>query len=183
MPTPNLRVHGGEARGRRLVAPPGIRPSQGVVKEAIFNVLADGVVGARVVDLYAGSGALGVEALSRGAEHVTFVERGERQLGAIRRNLATLGYEERATVAREDAERWLGAHPEEVAAAAVVLLDPPYNDPVLIRSLQLLDRLSGPEATVVVEHSPRQELPALERLRVVREKRYGDTQVTVLQAA
>jgi 16S rRNA (guanine966-N2)-methyltransferase len=182
VPTPNLRVHGGEARGRRLVAPPGIRPSQGLVKEAIFNLLAGSVVGARVLDLYAGSGALGVEALSRGAAEATFVERGDRQVDAIRRNLAALRYEERGTIVRLDAERWLAAHPEEVEAAAVVLLDPPYNDPALIRSLQLLDRLAGPGATVVVEHSPRQELPVLERLRVVREKRYGDTQVTVLRA-
>ena len=182
MPTPGIRVHGGEARGRRLVSPAGIRPSQGVVKEAIFNLLGERLAGARALDLCAGSGALGIEALSRGAGHVTFVERGERQVAAIRRNVSSLGYGERAVVARVDAGRWLDAHPQEVAAATLVLLDPPYNDPVLARALRVLDRFSMPRATIVVEHGARQELPPMDRLQVERSRRYGDTQVTVLTA-
>jgi 16S rRNA (guanine966-N2)-methyltransferase len=180
MAGPGLRVHGGEARGRRLTAPPGIRPSQGMVKEAIFNHLAGAVVGARVLDLCAGSGALGIEALSRGAAHVTFVDRGERPVAAIRRNLGELGYPEQAAVVRADVGRWLPAHAEEVAAADVALIDPPYNDPVLGRSLVVLDRLCGSDALVVVEHGWRQRLPVMERLAALFERRYGDTQLTVL---
>jgi 16S rRNA (guanine966-N2)-methyltransferase len=180
---PGLRVHGGEARGRRLTAPPGIRPSQGMVKEAIFNHLADAVVDAAVLDLCAGSGALGIEALSRGAAHVTFVERGDRQVAAIRRNLAEINYADRATVVRADAERWLTTHPDEVAAAGVVLLDPPYNDPVLGRTILILDRLTGPDTLVVVEHGTRQDLPPLSRLQLERERRYGDSRLTILATA
>jgi 16S rRNA (guanine966-N2)-methyltransferase len=180
MPAPGLRVHGGEAKGRRLTAPPGIRPSQGMIKEAIFNQLAADVVDAEVLDLCAGSGALGIEALSRGASHVTFVERGDRQVAAIKRNLRELGYESRGSVVRADAERWLPGHPAEVGRASIVLLDPPYNDPVLERTMRALDRLVAPDALIVVEHGWRQRLPALERLEVRRERRYGDSQLTIL---
>ena len=175
-----LHVHGGDARGRRLVAPKGIRPTQGLVKEAIFNSLDSAVPEADVLDLFAGSGALGIEALSRGAGRATFVERDDGGLDAIRRNLRTLGFDERAKVERSEVTRWLRAHPEEVKAASLVLVDPPYNDPVLDRALTLLDGLLRGGAVVVVERASRQSLPAFPRLRPSRERRYGDTQVTVL---
>jgi 16S rRNA (guanine966-N2)-methyltransferase len=152
------------------------------VKEAIFNLVGSEVRGARVLDLCAGSGALGIEALSRGAGHVTFVERADRQVATIHRNLSSLGYAQRAVVARVDVGRWLEKHPEEVAGATLVLLDPPYNDPVLARALRVLDRLCGSRATVVVEHGVRQPLPPLDGLQVERSRRYGDTQVCLLRA-
>ena len=175
-----LHVHGGEAKGRRLVTPKGIRPTQGLVKEAIFNSLDSAVQEARVLDLFAGSGALGIEALSRGAGHATFVESQDVGLDAIRRNLRTLGYEERSSVERLEVTRWLRTHPEEVSAASLVLMDPPYNDPVLDRALTLLDAGLGEGATVVVECATRQTLPRLPRLRPSRDRRYGDTRVTFL---
>jgi len=177
-----LRVHGGAARGRRLAAPRGIRPSQGIVKEAVFNMLGS-LAGARVLDLFAGSGALGIEALSRGAEHVTFVERDRKAVAAIHANLEALGYGERSTVARADVTRWVRARPEEAAAARVVLADPPYNDAVLDGALQLLDGSAEEGTLVVVEHSSKQSLAALRRLRAVRQRRYGDSAVTLLEAA
>jgi 16S rRNA (guanine966-N2)-methyltransferase len=180
--TATLHVHGGEARGRRLLAPKGIRPTQGLVKEAIFNSLDSAVREARVLDLFAGSGALGIEALSRGAGHATFVESQDVGLEAIRRNLRTLGYEERSSVERLEVTRWLRAHPDEVGAASLVLVDPPYNDPVLDRALTLLDAQLSEGATVVVECATRQTLPAFPRLRPSRERRYGDTRLTFLVA-
>jgi len=123
-----LRVHGGELGGRRLSTPKGIRPSQGVVKEAIFNVLAAEVEGARVLDLFAGSGALGIEALSRGAAQATFVESEPRVVAVLKRNLAGLGLDGRARVVIADAARWSELHPTEVGKADLVLLDPPYGD-------------------------------------------------------
>jgi len=87
-----LRVAGGEARGRRLKAPKNIRPTQGVVKQAIFNMVAARIEGATVLDLFAGSGALGIEALSRGAASVTFVEQQPRGLAILRQNLDALGF-------------------------------------------------------------------------------------------
>jgi len=176
----NLRVSGGEARGRRLKAPKNIRPTQGMVKQAIFNMVGPDIEGAKVLDLFAGSGALGIEALSRGAAEVTFVDQQPRGLAILRQNLGALGFKDRAHVVRGDVVRWLEASPDAVRAVDFVFLDPPYGDAVLDRALQALDRELS-EAVVLAEHSRRQELPALERLRVDRERRYGDTVVTVLR--
>jgi len=174
-----LRVSGGEARGRRLKAPKGIRPTQGMVKQAIFNLVGSGIEGAEVLDLFAGSGALGIEALSRGAAGVTFVDHQPRGLAILRQNLDVLGLKERARIVRGDVVRWLEASPDTVKRAGVVFLDPPYDDVVLDRALKVLDRSVG-NATVVAEHSRRQQMPPLARLQVDRQRRYGDTMVTVL---
>jgi len=175
-----LRVTGGESRGRRLKAPRNIRPTQGVVKEAIFNLIGPEIAEARVVDLFAGSGALGIEALSRGAAHVTFVDREPRGLAILRQNLDALGFKEQARVIRAEAARWLEGSPDEVREADLVFLDPPYGDEVLDRVLKALDGGPG-QPTVVAEYSRRQSLPALGRLRVERERKYGDTMVAVLR--
>src|SRR5207248_10472464 len=94
-----LRVSGGEARGRRLKAPKNIRPTQGMVKQAIFNMVGNmvgpSIEGSEVLDLFAGSGALGIEALSRGAARVTFVDQQPRGLAILRQNLDALGFKER----------------------------------------------------------------------------------------
>jgi 16S rRNA (guanine966-N2)-methyltransferase len=176
----NLRVAGGEARGRRLKSPKGIRPTQGMVKEAIFNLIGPGIADVHVLDLFAGSGALGIEALSRGASGVTFVDREPRGLAILRQNLDTLDLKERAHVVRGDVVRWLENSPDEIKRAGIVFMDPPYDDVVLDRALKVIDSVvSG--ATVIAEHSRRQELPALGRLHVDRQRRYGDTMVTVLR--
>jgi 16S rRNA (guanine966-N2)-methyltransferase len=121
-----VRVVAGSARGRRLVTPTGAttRPTADRVREATFNALGSlGVVeGAAVLDLFAGSGAMGIEALSRGAAAATFVDRDPRAVAAVRANLVATGLADRATVVRADAERWLaGAGRFDVA-----VLDPPY---------------------------------------------------------
>ncbi len=162
--------------------PRGVRPTQAVVREAIFDLLGEAVVEAWVLDLFAGSGALGIEALSRGAAMVTFVERVPAVVDVLRRNLALVGGQERARVARAEVTRWLEANPTEVAAASVILLDPPYNDPVLERTVALLDRLAASGALVVAEHAWRQPWPTTERLCLRRQRRYGDTTVTVSEA-
>jgi 16S rRNA (guanine966-N2)-methyltransferase len=138
------------------------------------------IEGANVLDLFAGSGALGIEALSRGAASVTFVDRQPRGLDILRQNLEVLGLKERARVVRSDVVRWLEASPDAIKGAGFVFLDPPYDDVVLDRALKVLDReVEG--ATVMAEHSRRQELPQLSRLTVDRQRRYGDTIVTVLR--
>ena len=175
-----LRVAGGEARGRRLKTPKGIRPTQGMVKQAIFNLAGADIQDAQVIDLFAGSGALGIEALSRGASRVVFVDREPRGLAILRQNLETLGLKERAQVVRADVVRWLEGSAEQIKRAGVVFLDPPYDDIVLDRALKVLDR-EIEDATVIAEHSRRHELPALVRLRTDRQRRYGDTMVTVLR--
>jgi 16S rRNA (guanine966-N2)-methyltransferase len=176
-----LRVAGGEARGRRLKAPKGIRPTQGMVKAAIFNLIGPDIAEADVLDLFAGSGALGIEALSRGAASVTFVDREPRGLAILRQNLDALDFKARARVVRGDVVRWLEASPDEVRRAGFVFMDPPYDDDVLDRALKIIDREAG-GATVIAEHSRRQELPTMARLHMDRQRRYGDTMVTVFRA-
>ena len=152
-----------------------------MVKEAIFNLIGPGIAGVQVLDLFAGSGALGIEALSRGAAGVTFVDREPRGLAILRQNLEALDLKALATVVRSDVVRWLEAAPDQIKQAGVVFMDPPYEDVVLDRALKVIDReVTG--ATVLVEHSRRQELPSLARLQVDRQRRYGDTMVTVLRA-
>src|SRR5256885_3958653 len=164
-----LRVAGGEARGRRLKAPKNIRPTQGMVKQAIFNMVGPRIEGATVLDLFAGSGALGIEALSRGAASVTFVDQEPRGLAILRQNLDALGFKDRARVVRADVVRWLEASPDSVRSADFVLLDPPYDDVVLDKALRVLDReVSG--ATVLAEHSRRQSLPEMARLHLDRQR-------------
>ena len=173
-------MSGGEARGRRLRAPKNIRPTQDMVKQAIFNMAGPAIDGATVLDLFAGSGALGIEALSRGAAHVTFVDQQPRGLAILRQNLDVLGFRERSQIVRGDVVHWLESQPAILASSDFVFLDPPYDDVVLDRALVHLDR-SATQATVFAEHSKRQQLPALTRLRVDRERRYGDTVVSVLK--
>jgi 16S rRNA (guanine966-N2)-methyltransferase len=152
-----------------------------MVKQAIFNLVGPGIDGAHVLDLFAGSGALGIEALSRGAAGVTFVDHQARGLAILRQNLDVLGLKERAHVVRGDVVRWLEASPDQIKRAGLVFLDPPYDDVVLDRALRVLDR-GLDDAVVVAEHSRRHQLPSLARLKLDRERRYGDTIVTVLVA-
>ena len=124
-----MRVVAGEARGRSLIAPEGnrTRPTSDRVRESIFNMLFSlhATEGSTVVDLYAGCGALGIEALSRGASHCTFVEQDRRAIECIHTNLETLGFADRATVVQADVESWVERNTERVD---VVLADPPYGD-------------------------------------------------------
>lgn len=157
-----IRITGGELRGRALELPPGLRtrPSSGKLREALFSALADRIHDAVVADLFAGSGALGVEALSRGARHAVFVELDSRCIRVLHQNLAHLGLgSDRARVRRADARRWLqrleeGGLPEP-ERASVLLLDPPYLPGEAGRLLPQLAALveSGAVAVCVLEHA------------------------------
>jgi 16S rRNA (guanine966-N2)-methyltransferase len=173
-----LRVHGGELGGRRLRTPKGVRPSQGVVKEAVFNVLAATLEGTRVIDLFAGSGALGIEALSRGAVAATFVESDHRVIAVLKRNLAELGLLGASRVVQADATRWVELHPGEVGKADIVFADPPYRDPLLVDLVAALD--TAAQGLVVLEWAAGDELPALARLEVRRDRAYGSSRLTIL---
>ncbi len=177
-----MRVIAGSLGGRRLVAPRGLdtRPTADRVKEALFMAL-EPLVGLRVVDLYAGSGALGIEALSRGAAHVDFVESEPRALDALRANLRALALEERATVRRIVLPRGIERLARELAAVHLVLLDPPYGEERALRMLEALDRTGALStgARVVAETATRDEPPEeVGRLARERARRYGQTLVT-----
>lgn len=175
-----MRVVAGQLRGRRLVSPPGrtVRPTRDGVREAIFGMLDSigAVEGASVLDLFAGTGALGIEALSRGAAHVTFVERDPGVLSVLRANLDRLGLgEPTATVAGDDVLRFLERHAGGMPPADLALCDPPY---AFSRWPELLGRL--PARLVVVESGA--ELPTVDGWSVRNTRRYGGTLVSLLQA-
>jgi 16S rRNA (guanine(966)-N(2))-methyltransferase RsmD len=170
-----MRVIAGTYGGRRLQAPPGeaTRPTSDRVREALFSILGDRVQGARVLDLFAGSGALGVEALSRGAASATFVDSAPAAIRALRANLEALGAE--AEVVRADALRWLRSAPAAARQYDLVFLDPPYR-----RAGELGAPLSAALAPVlaagalVVAEADRRA-PLELTMPATDERRYGDT--------
>jgi len=147
-----VRVIAGTAKGRRLRAAPGMRPTADAVKEALFSTLGPHVAGSRVLDLYAGSGALGIEALSRGAEAATFVERDRRAASAIRANLEATGLAGQALVVEAPVERFLASAPPDAAPFDLVLADPPYaEDPAGVLSLLSGSTMLAPDVLVALE--------------------------------
>lgn len=176
-----MRVIAGTARGVPLVAPRdrATRPITDRVKETLFGILGDRVPGARVLDLYAGSGSIGIEALSRGAATADFVEHGRPALAALRTNLAKTRLEDDARVHPVDVDRFLattGDGPWEL-----VVLDPPYDLRAIVAPLSALVRHLAPGATVVVKHFWRSEPPSIERLTLARRRRFGETMLTFLE--
>jgi 16S rRNA (guanine966-N2)-methyltransferase len=176
-----VRVVAGRFGGRRLQAPRGrdTRPTSDRVREALFAMLGP-LEGERVLDLFAGSGALGIEALSRGAAAATLVERDARAIAVIRANLQALELaDDEARVVHAPAHAALRDASARGDAYDLVLLDPPYRDaPALGRELsQALPAVLAPDARVVAESDRRAPL-ALE-LPVVRERRYGDTLIRI----
>jgi 16S rRNA (guanine966-N2)-methyltransferase len=170
-----VRVVAGEFRGRRLAAPRGARtrPTADRVREALFSMLGE-VSGARVLDLYAGSGALGIEALSRGAGSAVFVERNARAAAVIERNLASLGLEQK--VVRDDAMRFLA---RAEGTFDLVFCDPPYDSASRLAGplTEGLPDVTSQDARIVTESDKRKplELP----FPLLTERTYGDTRIAI----
>jgi 16S rRNA (guanine(966)-N(2))-methyltransferase RsmD len=174
-----MRIVAGEHRGRRLRSPAGAgtRPTADRVREALFSILGP-VTGLSVLDLYAGSGALGMEALSRGAGPATFVDSERPAVAAIRANLEAIGAVG-AEVVERDALGWLRAAGAGEARFDLVFCDPPYDEaPRLAQPLSdLLPRVTGPEARIVTESAKRNPL-ALD-LPLLDERTYGHTRIAI----
>lgn len=173
----------GEAKGRRLtgIRSSAIRPTSDRVREALFSALGAAVPGARVLDLYAGSGALGIEALSRGAASAVFVDSDREAVAAIRANLALTGTDDRASVVRLSVAGFLAAGPQ--GPFDLVFLDPPYAQGPPVQDLEALvaGGLLDAGASVVVETRGPEGMPPVEGLAVVSRRRYGDTTLVFLR--
>ena len=176
-----MRVGGGEARGRRLkgAVVSGVRPTTERVRAAIFNILAeDQYADRRVLDLFAGTGSLGIETLSRGAGWADFVERDRRQCAVIRENLAVTGFTERSDVRQTEASRSIALLP---GGYSLVLLDPPYRMGAyheILESIAGREGFLAPDAMVVAGHSRQTELSAAYgSLRRIILRQYGDNVV------
>ena len=179
-----MRVIAGSARGRPLKVPPGktTRPTSDRVREALFGMLeALPLAWDRVLDLYAGSGALGIEALSRGAQAADFVESARAACAVIRDNLTATGFSERARVFCRPVERAL---PDLTGQYDIILLDPPYADPGrdnLLRNLGCSALLTD-RTVVVVEHSRRHPVAeSYGQVHLIKQRRYGDTVISIFQ--
>jgi 16S rRNA (guanine966-N2)-methyltransferase len=182
----SLRVTGGRLSGRRLRTPRSraVRPTSDRVRESLFAVLGD-LEDASVLELYAGSGALGIEALSRGARRAVFVERAPAALAVLRENLAGLDLAPAARVVAADVAAGVRRLGREGERFDLVLLDPPYGARDRERALGALlyAGILAPGAQLVVERSRRHPLGAIPGLAVVTERRYGDTVLTWLERA
>lgn len=173
-----MRIIAGRWRGHRISAPPGhaTRPTSDRVREAWMSAVQFELEGSRVLDLFAGSGALGIEALSRGAVHATFVENSPRALNALRANLRKLGIGTEAAVVRGNAMEF--AARQAHAAFDLALADPPYGQGLAARLVELFTR--SPFARALwIEHGAEETLPELAGTRT---RRYGDTAITMIPA-
>jgi 16S rRNA (guanine(966)-N(2))-methyltransferase RsmD len=179
-----MRITGGYLRGRLLRAPIGsaTRPTSSKVREAIFSIVGDRIVDARVLDLYAGSGALGIEALSRGALFAAFVEASPAAVKAILGNLEDLELDDQAQVLRGSVTHGLERLSRAGERFRLVFMDPPYAGRAAEETLSATasSGVLAPESLVIVEHTKRQELSdEFGSLTLVLDRRYGDTMVSV----
>jgi 16S rRNA (guanine966-N2)-methyltransferase len=171
-----MRISGGIGRGRRLKVPGGshVRPTSDKVKQALFNILSDRVASAVFLDLFAGAGGIGIEALSRGAAHVTFVDVSRDSLNVIKHNIEQAGFIDRALVVLSKAESFLK---KKSGPYDIVFLDPPYDEAIE----PLLELIAGttivhPDSIIITEHFKKQLSPhKVMQLTLCREARYGDT--------
>jgi len=178
-----MRIIAGQLKGRRLASPdwPGLRPTSDKLRETLFNVLGPSVAGARMLDGYSGTGAVGIEALSRGAAHVTFVDSDRRAADLVEANLLHCGVKERYAIIRVDfagvAARLPRTAPEGAAGQFdIIFLDPPYGAEEMTSALATAARLASPETRVVIEHARRDEPPAeAGQLRLTRSVLSGDS--------
>jgi 16S rRNA (guanine966-N2)-methyltransferase len=183
-----VRIIAGRHKGRALAAPEGraVRPTSDRAREALFDILAHGRFGpapvfsdAQVLDAFAGTGALGLEALSRGAAHATFIENDRAALAALRANIATLREEKDAAILPLDV-----LHPPRAGrAATLAFLDPPYGEDLAAPALAALAAAGwfAPEALVVVEMAARQKLAAPAGFALLEERRYGAARLVFLR--
>ena len=179
MANAKLRIAGGSARGLPLTEPRGVRlrPTSGLVREAIFNILDDTVVDAAVLDLYAGTGALGIEALSRGAASAVFIDAEASSCRAILQSLSRAGFADRATVLRG---RLPGALRTAEGRFDFIFMDPPYHEETAAETLLLLSSRLTPGGVVVYEHGSRYNPPERPTGLVLTEHRvYGDSAIAL----
>ena len=178
-----MRVIAGKFKGRRLQTPTweGLRPTSDKLRETLFNIIAARIAGARVLDGYAGTGAVGIEALSRGAAHVTFVEQDRRAVRLIEANLAGCGVSADYTIESGDLVTVLRRHSER--AFDVAWLDPPYDVTRLGDALEATARVLGPDGLLVLERATRREPDVPAVLTRTRDVKSGDSTLTFFRRA
>lgn len=180
----SMRVVSGTRKGKILKAVPGssTRPTTDKVKEAIFNIIGPYFEGGLGLDLFAGSGGLGIEALSRGADKVIFVDRDGKAIQTIHENIRTCDFEEKAEVYRNDADRAIKAILKRDLVFDYIFLDPPYRKQQLLKLLKLIDEndLLSVQGTILCEHGSDVELPdSVGRLVQRKHENYGIISISI----
>jgi 16S rRNA (guanine966-N2)-methyltransferase len=185
-----MRITGGRARGRRTVSKRPLarsirkgrlRPTSSKVREALFDILRERIKGARFVDLYAGTGTVGIEALSRGAERVVFVEQSRLMVDTIQKNVDEFGFREKSMVFKGRARDFLKRVSPDKGQFDIFFLDPPYHSDEIKRILPFIgeSELLHGDAVVLVEHSVKRDIPeTVGGLKRAKSYRYGDTMLT-----
>ena len=180
-----MRIISGTSRGRRLATQRGqaIRPTSDRAKESIFNILGDDVPGKVVVDLFAGTGNLGIEALSRGAKKVVFVEKGRQALRLIQKNLSTCGMQMSAEIFPGDVSRAIGILHQRGDSFDLILMDPPYRQGLIQATVRKLESqpIYHEDSILVIQHDRRESLPEIAYAwNLIRQRRMGDTLISIL---
>lgn len=180
-----MRIITGTSKGRRLATPKNhaIRPTSDRVKESIFNILGKEVEGKVVLDLFAGTGNLGIEALSRGAKKAFFVEKGRQALRLIQRNLSQCGMSERSEILSTDVSRAIGILNQRGQSFDLILMDPPYEKGLIQKTLIKLhsNRIYQEDSILLVEHDRREPVPQrVDGWTLIRQQGIGDTLISFL---
>ncbi|SFL58246.1 16S rRNA (guanine(966)-N(2))-methyltransferase RsmD [Salibacterium qingdaonense] len=183
-----MRVISGKYKGKPLRAVQGMktRPTSDKVKEAVFQLIGPYFEGGAVLDLYAGTGGVGIEALSRGLNQAVFVDKHPRALKVIKQNLHQAGVKEETEVYRSEAERALTALTKRQRSFDYIFMDPPYADDPIPALLGIIseENLLRPNGIIICEHSSAAELPAhINRLEQQAVRRYGDTSISIYRTA
>lgn len=173
-----MRVITGTARGRKLVTLDGddVRPTTDKVKESLFNIIQFDVEGSLFLDLFAGCGQIGIEALSRGARQAVFVDKSKKSIDVVKTNLKTTGFEKNASIMNTDSVAFLSRRSEKYDIA---FLDPPYGTGVLQSALEKLDAVMSESGIIICESGVREELPEqVGKFRLLKKYSYGKTALT-----
>jgi 16S rRNA (guanine(966)-N(2))-methyltransferase RsmD len=180
-----LKIVAGTAKGRKLnVQKADLRPTSEKVKEALFDILREKVYGSYFLDLYAGTGGIGIEALSRGARKVIFVESNTNLIKTLRKNISFLGFENKAEVIAMDAGAFLKKSIDNGEGFDIIFLDPPYHTEEIDRIFKVLSggNILSQNGILVAEHFKKKRLPEeVGPLRLLKEYRYGDTVLTLFK--
>jgi len=180
-----MRITGGQSKGRTLASPKGmdIRPTTDKVREAIFNVIGQDMSGLYVLDLFAGTGIFGIEALSRGAQHTVFIDNSKHSIKLIKKNLATCGFQDSGVVLRRDLKKGMSRnHPELQKNFDLLFLDPPYRKNLIIPLLEKISHagMLSKGSKIVAELSKNEILPSsIGNLEMADTRFYGDTRINI----
>lgn len=178
-----MRVIAGTAKGRRLKTVKGMttRPTADRVKESLFNIIREKLEGNSLLDLYAGTGNIGIEALSRGVTSAVFVERDKQAVKVLRENLQVTSFQQNVEVYQQDVMIALDIFGKKKRAFDLIFLDPPYYEGLEEKTLTriFLNKVLAPEGLVIIEHSRKNNLPStVASLQLIRTEIYGDTAIS-----